>query len=87
MTIAAVKFKQREIGPNKAIVTPTLGARTVLTTSPWTFVALWLKRNRKTKALFYWEQAQEFHKASVGLPARSAPLLLYYCFMNARKRY
>lgn len=34
---------------------------------------------------FYWEQAHEFHKASVGLPSQSAPLLLYYCFMNAVK--
>src|SRR5262249_51789767 len=45
----------------------------------------WLRRNRKQQALFYWEQAQEFHKASVGLPLPSAPLLLYYCFMNATK--
>ena len=33
----------------------------------------------------YWEQAEEFQKASDGLPLRSAPLLLYYCFMNAVK--
>jgi YaaC-like Protein len=78
-------LKQREIGPQKAIVAPLLSARTVLTNSPWTFVALWLRRNRKPEALFYWEQAQEFHKVSVGLPLRSAPPLLYYCFMNAAK--
>lgn len=85
MAIAAVKLKGREIGPHKAIVAPLLNSRTVLTNSPWTFVALWLQRNRKPKAVFYWEQAQEFHKVSVGLPLRSAPLLLYYCFMNAAK--
>jgi hypothetical protein len=85
MAIAAVKLKQREIGPHKAVVAPLLSSRTVLTNSPWTFVALWLRRNRKQQALFYWEQAREFHKASVGLPLRSAPLLLYYCFMNATK--
>ena len=85
MAIVAVKLKQREIGPQKAIVAPLLGSRTVLTNSPWTFVALWLKRNSKPRALFYWEQAQEFHKVSVGLPLRSAPLLLYYGFMNAAK--
>jgi len=28
---------------------------------------------------------QEFHKVSIGLPLRSAPLLLYYCFMNAAR--
>lgn len=85
MSIAPIKLKQRAIGPHKAIVAPLLNSRTVLTNSPWTFVALWLQRNRKPKALFYWEQAEEFHRASVGLPLRSAPLLLYYCFMNAVK--
>ena len=85
MTIAAVKLQRREIGPHKAVVAPLLNSRNVLTNSPWTFVALWLQRNHKPKALFYWEQAQEFHKVSVGLPLRSAPLLLYYCFMNAAK--
>jgi YaaC-like Protein len=85
MTVAPIKLKQREVGPNKAVVSPLLTSRHVLTNSPWTFVGLWLRRNRKSKALFYWEQAEEFHKASVGLPLRSAPLLLYYCFMNAVK--
>jgi hypothetical protein len=64
MAIAAVKLNQREIGPHKAVVAPLLGSRTVLTNSPWTFVALWLRRNRKPEALFYWEQAQEFHQVS-----------------------
>lgn len=59
--------------------------RTVLTNSPWTYVALWLKWRRKVRASFYWEQAEEFHRASLGLPLRSAPLLLYYSFMNATK--
>ena len=85
MSIAPIKLKQRAIGPHKAVVAPLLNSRNVLTNSPWTFVALWLQRNRKPKALFYWQQAQELHSASVGLPLRSAPLLLYYCFMNAVK--
>jgi hypothetical protein len=85
MSIEPVKLKRREIAPHKALVTPLLNSRNVLTNSPWTFVALWLQRNHKPKALFYWEQAQEFHKVSVGLPLRSAPLLLYYCFMNLVK--
>ncbi|UGX89845.1 YaaC family protein (plasmid) [Bradyrhizobium barranii subsp. barranii] len=85
MSIVAIRLKGREIAPHKAVISPLLTSRTVLTNSPWTFVALWLKRNRKPRALFYWEQAEEFHRASVGLPLRSAPLLLYYCFMNATK--
>lgn len=85
MSVEAVKLDRREIGPHKSLVAPSFKSRNVLTNSPWTFVALWLQRNRKVQALFYWEQAQEFHKVSVGLPLRSAPLLLYYCFMNATK--
>jgi hypothetical protein len=57
----------------------------VLTNGPWGFVALWLKRERKNDALFFWNQAQEFHTASEGMSLESAPLLHYYCFMNATK--
>src|SRR5262245_36417909 len=85
MAVAPVKVRGREVGPHKSVVSPLLNSRNVLTNSPWTFVSLWLKRNRKSRALFYWEQAEEFHRASVGLSLRSAPLLLYYCFMNAAK--
>jgi hypothetical protein len=73
MTLTSIKLKQRAVGPNKAVVSPLLTSRHVLTNSPWTFVGLWLRRNGKSKALFYWEQAEEFYKASVGLPRRSAP--------------
>ncbi|HCD7671362.1 TPA: hypothetical protein ND510_004460, partial [Escherichia coli] len=46
---------------------------------------LWLKRNEKDEALFYWNQAKIFNQASLGLPSLSAPLLHYYSFMNAAK--
>jgi hypothetical protein len=85
MAIGPVKLKGREVSPHKAVIAPLLKSKNVLTNSPWTFVSLWLKRNRKPAALFYWEQANEFYNASVGLPLRSAPLVLYYCFMNAAK--
>ncbi|MCA6124655.1 hypothetical protein J6500_22575 [Bradyrhizobium sp. WSM 1704] len=80
-----IKFKGRAVAPHKAIISPVIGSRNVLTNSPWTYVALWLKRSGKDRALFYWQQAQEFHKASLGLPPQSAPLLLYYAFLNATK--
>jgi hypothetical protein len=75
----------RRLAPHKASASPLLGSRNVLTKEPWTFVSLWLKRNGSEDALFYWEQALEFQAASVGLPLRSAPLPLYYCYMNAAK--
>jgi hypothetical protein len=84
-SVEPVRLKGREIGPHKAIVTPLLSTRNVLTNNPWTFVALWLQRNRSGDALFYWQQAEEFYKVSIGLPLQSAPLLLYYSFMNAAK--
>ncbi len=75
--VTPIKLKGRELTPHKAIIGPLLGARTVLTNEPWTFVSLWLKREKKQDALFYWDQAFEFHKASIGLPLQSAPLVLY----------
>jgi hypothetical protein len=83
--IIPVRLKGRELRPHKATVSPLLKARTVLTNSPWQFVSLWLRRQRKTDAYFYWNQAREFARASVGMDVQSAPLLHYYCFMNATK--
>lgn len=57
----------------------------MLTNSHWEYVALWLRREKKTSALFYWQQAQTFARAAEGMPVESAPLLLYYSFMNATK--
>src|SRR5207237_9909292 len=83
--ISPVRVNGRDVRPHKATVSPLLGARTVLTKSPWEFVSLWLTRNKKPQALFYWNQASEFARAAAGLPIQSAPLLHYYSFMNATK--
>jgi hypothetical protein len=83
--IVSIKLKGRLLRPHKAIVGPLLSSRTVLTQSPWEFVSLWLKKEKQNDALFYWDQAREFHHASLGLPVQSAPLLQYYSFMNAVK--
>ncbi|QET02550.1 hypothetical protein FOB72_11220 [Cupriavidus pauculus] len=80
-----LRINERDVGPHKATVNPNLGARTVLTNSHWEYVALWLRRERKISALFYWQQAQTFAQAAEGMPVSSAPLLLYYSFMNAVK--
>jgi hypothetical protein len=83
--IVQLPLNGRRVKPHKCVISPLLGTRTVLTNSPWGFVALWLKRERKNDALFFWNQAQEFHTASEGMSLESAPLLHYYCFMNATK--
>lgn len=59
--------------------------KTVLTLDPFDYVDLWLRREHKDEALYYWRQARNFHRAAGGLPIESAPLVLYYCFMNAAK--
>src|ERR1017187_7237846 len=80
-----IRVNGRELKPHKATTNPTLGARTALTNSHWEFVALWLKRERKNDALLFWQQAQTFSVAAMGMPIASAPLLLYYGYMNATK--
>jgi uncharacterized protein (UPF0332 family) len=59
--------------------------RTVLTTDPFNYVDLWLRRQHQNDALFYWRQARAFYHSAQGLPIESSPLVLYYCFMNAAK--
>jgi hypothetical protein len=83
--VSPVRVNGRELRPHKAAVSPLLDSRNVLTKSPWEFVSLWLTRNKKPDALFYWNQAREFARAAVGMPVESAPLLHYYSFMNASK--
>lgn len=85
MAFQPLKLAARSVPLQKAVMHPAFRVRTVLTNDPWTYVTLLLKRQERVEALFYWEQAQHFYRASVGLPMQSSPLLLYYSFMNAAK--
>jgi YaaC-like Protein len=67
------------------LISPDFRTARVLCSDPWDFVSLWLKREHQDDALFYWEQARHFYDASAALPALSAPLTSYYCFLNATK--
>lgn len=78
-----LKIKNKRVRLHKAVVEPDFKQMNVLTNQPWTFVDLWLKRNKHQRAAEYWEQAHQFYKAAQGLPLQSAPLLLYYSFLNA----
>lgn len=80
-----IKIGTKTLRLHKAINQPQFEVRTVLTNDPFVYVDLWLRRNHKSDALFYWRQAHQFYKASKDLPIESAPLVLYYCFMNAAK--
>jgi hypothetical protein len=75
----------KAIGLHGCIKSPDFRSSRVLCSDPWDFVSLWLKKNHQKDALFYWEQARGFYTASLNLPELSAPLTLYYCFLNATK--
>lgn len=68
-----------------AFKNPDFRSQRVLCSDPWDFVTLWLKRNHKKGASFYWDQAKYFYEASGNLPPVSSPLTSYYCFLNATK--
>ena len=83
--IKPIKINGKIITPQKAIISPILGSKNVLTNSRWEFVELWLKKEKLDDALYYWNQSKEFNNASNGLNIQSSPLLHYYSFMNASK--
>lgn len=85
MSLVNIKIDGKVVKPQKSIKNPILGSKNILTNSRWEFVDLWLRREKKQEALFFWNQAKEFNKASSGLPIQSSPLLHYYSFMNATK--
>src|SRR5262245_50597676 len=80
-----IRINGRDLKPHKAMVAPLLGARTVLTRSPWEFVSLWLMREKNERALFFWNQARSFAEAAAGMSVQASPLLHYYSFLNATK--
>lgn len=83
--VEQIRHKNKDLKPHKSAITASFGSRTVLTKSHWEFVSLWLTREKMKDALFYWNQAREFFETSKGVHVQSAPLLLYYSFMNATK--
>ncbi len=78
-------YKGRVLSLKKAIEKPDFSGRSVISEEPWNYVGLWLRRNAPEKAIFYWEQAQDFYIAAQRLPDTSAPLAGYYCILNAVK--
>ncbi|WP_299521542.1 YaaC family protein [Winogradskyella sp.] len=85
MTTNQITIGNKRFYLHKAIANPDFRSKSVLVEDTWDYVQMWLKRKRKNKALFYWEQAREFYLATLELPDTSAPLTTYYCFLNAVK--
>lgn len=80
-----IEISGRVLKMHKCVKACDWASSTVLTDDPWMFVDLWLRRNKKAEAQYYWSQALSFHNASMGMPLEAAPLLLYYSFMNGTK--
>ena len=78
-------INSKPVGLQKAFKSPDFNSKTVLVRDHWDYVEMYLKRKHSDNAIFYWLQAKEFYRASLNLPNISAPLTLYYCFLNATK--
>lgn len=85
MPAKQITFLNRRLGLHKAAVHSDFRSKTVLVEDTWEYVTMWLKRKQEERALFYWQQAQQFSHATRQLPNTSAPLTAYYCFLNAVK--
>lgn len=85
MAFNDIHHKNKILTIHKAITEPHFNEKTVLVTSTWDYVDLWLKRAKKHEARFFWNQAHSFYDATLTLPKTSAPLTAYYCFLNATK--
>jgi len=85
VAIDIIRHGTKALRPHKAVQEAQFEVRTVLTIHPFNYVDLWLRRKHMDDALFYWRQANAFHKAARNLAIEAAPLVLYYCFMNAAK--
>lgn len=84
MSAAELRVGNRTAYLRKAISTPDFLSDSVLTRDAFQFTELWLRRHCR-EALPYWKQAANYYSASRSLPAVSAPLTSYYCFLNATK--
>lgn len=80
-----VKIRTKALSLTKAVQNSDFRMKTVLTLDPFDYVDLWLRREHKDEAQHYWRQSRNFYRAAQGLTIESAPLILYYCFMNAAK--
>jgi hypothetical protein len=83
-----IQIGKNEVVLKKAHHKPNFTSKTILTDSTWNYVEIFLKQEKSKEAeeaLFYWEQARNFYKASKSLTTVSAPLTIYYCFLNATK--
>ena len=82
----------------KAYVDPDVRSHTVLTDTVFEYVEFFFKENKRilknsagkklsVDYMLFWQQAANFYDAAKRLPIESAPLVMYYCMLNATKAY
>lgn len=85
MGFKPIKNNSKILRIQKAIISPDFNNKTVLVRNHWNYVEMWLQKEKQTKALMYWKQAESFYTASEKIADTASPLTLYYCFLNATK--
>lgn len=80
-----IRLSDRPVRFARATHTPGFREKRIIASTPWEFVSLWLRKQGLGNAEIYWDQARNFFEAAQGLPTESAPLPLYYAFLNATK--
>ena len=80
-----IRISDKVVRFPRATIAPDFDEKRVIASSPWEFVSLWLRQNNQDEACVYWEQAKAFYDSARDLPVQSAPLPLYYAFLNAAK--
>ncbi|GLK78102.1 hypothetical protein GCM10008171_33560 [Methylopila jiangsuensis] len=80
-----IRISDKVVRFPRATISPDFDEKRIIASSPWEFVSLWLRQQGKEDACIYWEQAKAFFDSARDLPVHSAPLPLYYAFLNAAK--
>ena len=80
-----IVLDKKIVRPKKSIINPAIDSKNILVNNSWDYVDMWLKKNNKKEALFFWLQSKSFFMATKSLSNTSSPLTAYYCFLNAVK--
>ncbi|QRE78300.1 YaaC family protein [Methylobacterium aquaticum] len=80
-----IRISDKTVRFPRSTIAPDFDEKRIIASSPWEFVSLWLRQKGKDDACIYWEQAKAFYDSARDLPVQSAPLPLYYSFLNASK--
>jgi hypothetical protein len=82
---SVIRISDKDVRFARAILNPNFRSKRIISSTPWDFVSLWLRKEKQIEAQIYWNQARNFFEAAKNLPTESAPLPLYYSFLNAAK--